>query len=354
MTSEEVAKLTDGDLYVKCQVCGSSIRKLQKEFACYLPEVERRGLHKKYGFYSIYEYAGRLAGMNHATVDAIMSVHGKLIDKPVLKDLMADSGWGKLKVVTAVATPENQSFWAKKIKEMSKATLVTYVREMKRQEGARASEKGNTQTGLFTDIGNASELGTGSSKPMAVSQKLTLAFKLDGEVEMKLRIFKQKLEKKTHEPMDWNETMKELLKIAEEHENCGKKRAARGRAVQKQSGRPATRHIPAHVKKQLQQKYGGKCAFPGCKKPADINHHTKRFALEPCHNPDSITPLCKDHERIAHCGLIKNEEQFPEKWRLLQEPHKNLPKFAVDRIVQRHYAPGEAARSPGLHTIAPA
>jgi len=98
------------------------------------------------------------------------------------------------------------------------------------------------------------------------------------------------------------------------------------------------RHIPARVKKHLQQKYGGRCAFPDCKNPAEINHHIKRFALEQSHDPDFIVPLCKNHERIAHHGLMENEEQMPENWKVRREADKNSLKFVVDRMVQRHRA----------------
>jgi hypothetical protein len=367
LKGEEIEKLSDKELHLRCQVCGSNIRKLQKEFACYLPEVDRRGLYKKYGFHSIHEYAARIAGMGVATVDAIMSVHKKLVDKPVLKDLMAESGWGKLRVVAAVATKENQDFWAEKIREMSKATLVTYLRELRRQEASGGGSAVEVQTGLFTDPENDSILGTGSGTLAEVSHKSAITFRLDSDIETKLRIFKQGLEKKTREPKDWNEVMKELLKIAAEHEDCGKRPKKTAAVVPEKSGqvsaevpekpvqRPAqipaqlvTRHIPVHIKKQLKEKYGGKCAFPGCTNPAEINHHTKRFALEPDHK--SIAPLCKDHERIAHLGLIENEEGEPEKWQLLKEPDRSLPKFAVDKIVQKLRAPvyktGHSCKAP--------
>lgn len=134
MTQEEIAKLTDRELHQRCQMCGANIRKLQKEFAGYLPEVEKRRLFLKKGFRSLYDYARMLAGMSSMTVDEILRVHKKLSDKPILKELITEQGWGKLKVVASVAKPETQEFWSEKVKQMSCATLQTFVKELKKDQ----------------------------------------------------------------------------------------------------------------------------------------------------------------------------------------------------------------------------
>ena len=77
----------------------------------------------------------------------------------------------------------------------------------------------------------------------------------------------------------------------------------------------------------------------GCTKLPEIFHHTLRFSLNPSHNPDHIVPLCKNHERLAHHGLIENEEKSPETWRLKFEADKNTLKYQIDQKVISHYAP---------------
>jgi len=89
------------------------------------------------------------------------------------------------------------------------------------------------------------------------------------------------------------------------------------------------------VKHYLEQKYKGKCGYPKCAIPSEIYHHTKRFSLEPNHDPEYIVPLCKPHERLAHHGLIANEEFPPENWKITLEPDKSLPKYKVDLKVQQ-------------------
>ena len=330
MTQKEIEKISDRELHQRCQTCGANIRKLQREFAGYLHEVERRKLYKRFNFYSIHEYAAKLAGMSYAVIDEILAVHKKLEDKPVLKNLISEHGWTKLKIVASSATPENQEFWAEKVKEMSKTTLETYVKELRRQGlveagSARDVQQNagaaipaqitqnvqqnagvaipvqitqNVQTELFTNSSDIDAFNPGISKPMDASQKSTFAFKLDGQTETNLRIFKQKLEKQTKEPQDWNRVIKKLLEIAAEHENCGKRAGRKqpeGKNAEKvnSKAREATqvlqciakqsdedlqeiqkslpviskRHIPSKVKHFLVRQYGGKCAYPWCKIP---------------------------------------------------------------------------------------
>ncbi|MBI5152191.1 hypothetical protein HZA39_01550, partial [Candidatus Peregrinibacteria bacterium] len=98
----------------------------------------------------------------------------------------------------------------------------------------------------------------------------------------------------------------------------------------------AKRYVPAAIKKHALAKTNGSCAFPGCTKPYEILHHTARFSLTHEHNPDQLTPLCKAHEQLAHLGLIENEEQPPNEWRLRAAPDKSDQKYKIDQLVAQH------------------
>ena len=383
LPGEKISQLSDTELLKICQDCGANIRKLLKEFALLLLEVEKRRVYRAHGFHSIYEFAARVAGMNHATVDAIMDVGKKLEDKPILKSMIAECGWSKMRVIATVATVETQNFWAEKVKTLPKEALQTFVSEVRKQQageaavGARqaslvgamhiqagtvnavgASQAATAggldqsatldQSALFTNYEDIEELIPGSGNTIAASQKSNISFKLDAQTETNLRIFKQRLEKQTGEVQDWNFVMKKLLEIAGVHKEC---ETARSKKVAKQAVPQPTRaqqlttlrekikkslpkvskrHIPAMVKKYLQLKYEGKCGFPNCKNPADIIHHVRRFILVPNHDPEKIVPLCKKHERLAHQGLIENEDGPPETWRIRMQPDKNSPKYQID------------------------
>jgi hypothetical protein len=300
------ATLSDKKLYELCQQYGSDIRSLQKKFASLLVEVEKRGLYKIYGFHSIHEFAAKLAGMSPGTVDEIVRVSKKLEDKPLLKNLMEEQGWSKLKVVATVATPETERLWAEKVKEMSKATLETLVREIKKQEEIRPG-----------------------------AEMSTLSFHVTKETETKLRILKQKLEKEKGEVLSWNQVMEELLKrnseVQEgvEESNLEKMK----QTIQETLPKVSKRYIPASVKNYLHQKYHDQCGYPGCKYPSTIVHHTRRFSLIPNHDPDFLVPLCKNHERLAHHGLIEQEEKQPENWQIRFQADHNSEKFLIDQWV---------------------
>ena len=362
MNINRIAGLTDKELYKLCRECGANIRTFNKEFAGYLPEVEKRKLYKKYRCHTLYEFAAKHAGMSGDTVDDIMNVHKKLEDKPILQRLIGKQGWSKVKVVATIARPETEKFWAEKVQAMAKGTLKTFVKEL-RKETNEVMASG--QTGLFgsttppptpTSLVGRQGLSLvkaavpghkfwpGPSTPVEASQKTPITFKLDANTESKLRVFKQRMEKKTREPQDWNQAIKELLKIVEQHEACGKSRAEQKPAqtkeqIQKSLPQRDKRYIPARVKRFLQREFLGTCGFPQCKTPAEIYHHTKRFSLEPNHNPDHLVPLCKPHERIAHHGLIENETLPPENWKIQLDPDKNSPKYLIDRKVRSFRAP---------------
>lgn len=314
MSNKNLSNLTDQELYKLCQEYGMNARAWQRKFADLLPEVECRRLHRKHRFHSLYEFASRLAGMSHSAVDEILNVHKKLQDKPMLRELMSEEGWGKLRVVSTIATADTQEFWAEKVKTMSMSTLRTFVNEIK--NSTEESEK----------------LGIDSSTPFKTSQKSAITFKIDAETETQLRIYKQKIEKKLHEPVEWNTVFKHLLKSAQQKKQQSKNQIS-PKKIKATLPVQDKRHIPARVKRSLTQKYKGKCAKPECRKPATIYHHTRRFALVPNHDPNFIAPLCKSHERVAHHGLYENEESAPNNWRIRANPIKNSPKFAIDQIV---------------------
>ena len=109
--------LSDKELYQKCQLYGGEARKWAKRFAALLPEVARRELFRKYKFYSIYEFAAKLAGMKHETVIDILRVTKKLEGMPLLRAQMETAGWGKLKVVAGIATKENEKCLRRKLQQ---------------------------------------------------------------------------------------------------------------------------------------------------------------------------------------------------------------------------------------------
>lgn len=330
--------ITDKELYEQCCFYGAQIRKWSRKFAALLIEVEKRELYKKYKFHSIFEFAAKIAGMNWETVRDILRVSRKLEDKPLLKAQMEKHGWGKLRVVASIATKENEKILAEKVQEMSQDALITFVREIRKQNGETVQN------------------GIDSAQQQIILQetspRIFLRLPLDPQTELRFRELQKKISKETKVPVDFNEVLKTLLDVYDEKtgrpilEKLEKKAREEIEedpkdrleviAHEKTEHVSGSRYIPATVKKLLRERYGGRCAYPGCIKLPEINHHTRRFAINPSHNPDFLVPLCKGHERLAHLGLIENEEKPPEEWFVKMEREKTGQKYLIDKMVNKY------------------
>jgi len=291
--------MTDKELYKLCCECGAKARMWSKKFASLLPEVEKRKLWKKRGFYSIEHFAAELAGMSHSTVEAIFEVSKKVEDKPNLKSRMATEGWSKVRVVAQIATKETDKFWAEQVEKLPKRALETLVREKR-------------------------AIDTPVECPKAIpgdKEWSRLSFTVKPEVELKLRKFRQKLEKEKKEAIGLGEALEELLKLAEEPP----------KQTRKSSGTTG-RNISAQ--KNSETDNNGKCTFPGCNKPHTCYHHPDRYAVT--QNHDRIVALCDEHHQLAHAGYIENEYDPPHLWRVREQPEPSV----IDLKYQQH------ARSP--------
>ncbi|MFA6521375.1 MAG: hypothetical protein WCT53_03265 [Candidatus Gracilibacteria bacterium] len=327
---QNLNELTDRELYEKCSFFGTQTRKWANKFAALLPEVEKRALYKKYGFYSIFEFAAKLARMSRETVIEILRVSKKLEAVPLLREQIETQGWSKLKVVATIATKENEKMLAEKVCEMSKGTLAVFVNEMRKQNNENVQIRPGAEGHRNIDDENAQ---VANAQPSRIHVRLLLKPK----TELRLKELQKKMSKKIGAPVDLNEVMEALLDAYDNREAPKRARKANtqivNRPIASDIGTPS-RYIPAAIKKVLYSKYGGRCAFPGCNKLPDIYHHTRRFSLHPNHNPDFLTPLCHAHEQLAHHGLIENEEHPAENWRLQLEPDKSAAKYWVDRKVR--------------------
>ena len=302
----EITALTDRELYERCQKYGSQARIWKQRFCGLLPEVARRNLYHRKGFYSIYDFAAKVGGIGAETVNRILQISKKLEDKPELLHLLesGEQGWSKIAQVAYLATPETDKDLADKVNNLSKSALTAYVENIRVE-----SVPGNTsQPEIFHNM----------------------SFQVSDQVEKDLRILKYELEKDRGHPLMFNEVIRELtlktpqpqiiLKVCPE---CAKKKGAEAQ----------TRHMPAIVNKVIQARYKNTCGFRGCNLPATSLHHTARYALNPSHDPDGIVPLCDKHERFVHSSLILNEEDSPEAWEVTGQPEKNA-KYFIDKKVQ--------------------
>ncbi len=281
---------------------GRNAKEWLRKCALLLPEIDRRQIWKKKGFSSLFEYAAKIAGMSRSTVEEAIRVLKHAEEKPEFKKVIEVKGIQSVRAVVAVATPETAAFWAEKAMEMSKNTLEVYVKEFKKAGFASPVADNRLEF-----------LPREESQP----EKL-IAMKLEPEVAAELEKLKGQGE--------WNNLMKQLLELRRQ-----KLETKKPQAVETES-----RHIPAKIEKYVVETTNGQCAFPDCTKPYKILHHTQRWALHNIHDPEKLVPLCTEHERLAHSGLIANEDQPLEKWAIFKNPIHTDTKFLVDQTVMEH------------------
>lgn len=266
---------------------GQNAKEWLRKCQMLLPLVAKYEIWRKKNFGSIYEYAAKLAGMGRSSVDTALWTLRKIEDKPALLKLAEEKGIHSVRPVANIATLETQDFWAKKAGEMSVRTLETYVRESKKS------------------------LHVAKAQPDSLDVTLTL------KPESARRLEQLKKHQK------FEECFEKMLRALENELEKDKPEAV------KTSKRP----IPAQVKRHVVARTRGLCEFPGCSKPYKILHHTQRWALENIHDPDRIVPLCKEHERLAHHGLIGNEQGVPYTWFIKKEPDRSEATFWIDQMV---------------------
>lgn len=267
---------------------GQNAREWMRKCVLLLPEIERRKIWRKKGFSSIFEYAAKLAGMSRSTVEDALRIVKKVEAFPALKEILETRGLHRVRPVLSIVTQDTQAFWAEKAKSMSKHTLETYVQNYRLEFHPGTEDK---SAKLILNISPA------------LIERLK---RIKGE-------------------QTWEECLESLL-------NGHSSNSANFEPVP-QSVKTKSRHIPTHIQNYVRKRTGGFCAYPACTEKATSLHHTQRWALEKVHDPARIHGLCTEHERLAHLGLIENEESKPSQWRLRAEPDELSHKRYVDKFV---------------------
>ncbi len=321
-------------LHKKFLFYGTNAKEWMRKCVLLLPQIEEQRIWEQKGFGSIYEYAAKLAGMNRDTVNEALRILNKIADKPELQKVVAEKGIHAIRPVATIATPETAAFWAEKAMLMSKNTLETYVSEMKKSDQISSltidhpnSEAGRPRTANELEI----------PQQEAVFEKIFDQMSNNNLTQITINLSPETLQtlKKLKGQNTWDDLFQQLLSIREEKLHTMAKEAEE-KFEQLETSEKSTRHIPAKIKKYVIARTNGTCSYPNCTKPYQILHHTNRFALNPTHPPETIQPLCKDHERLAHLGLIKNEEHTPSLWKIQTAPDTQTEKYQVDQMVQKY------------------
>ena len=252
--------MSDKDLLKLCQEYGGNCRMWKRKFEELLPEVLKRRLYKKHKFVSIYEFAAKLCGLSHESVDNVIRVYEQLKDKPVLRSLVVEFGWSKLRIVSGIATKETDASWAEKVRVLPKSSLEVFVRDLKRQEERKRIEAGQQDGGqcsvgisdcksenatiatlLSTEQGKLTDQQglfhhQSLVRPIFPGENLqfsgnsgqnngrsTMSFKLNPEIEFRLRKLKVRIEKGKKEKISFNQLFEIMLGVVENKERVVRK-----------------------------------------------------------------------------------------------------------------------------------
>lgn len=300
--------LSNENLLQLCEHYGAQTKLWRQKFAGLLPEVSKRELYRKKGCQSIFEFAKKLAGMSEEQVRTVLRLERKFENKPVLQNLLIKGAVSanKLVRVAAVATTENQEFWAEQVKILSKDALETLVRDErigKNQQdfGTFSSSKIEDKNGYNKAKNNHKSL-PGQTFSQDLFDDVKLLEKFSPELKKKLQTMIEK-------GLDINKILLKLLEkrdqlIAGQKEQISREiRSSNEQIVQEILGQifgGASRYIPAKIKKIIAEEQGNKCSILSCHHPAEVIHHTQRFALSQNHDPSYLAKLCKQHHQIAH------------------------------------------------------
>ncbi len=318
---------------------GRNAREWLRKCAVLLPKIEKYEIWQKRRCSSIYEYAAKIAGMNHDQTREALRVMNRIKDKPELIAMAEKKGINAVRPVATIATRETARFWAGCIEVMSVQGVTAMAREKRR--GMLGGDKSrNVSTSQPEKMHHVGQNGMGKFGQNAATETMAITLNLPIRLARKLdRIRKRE---------DFNQLLGKFVEEVEREEE-GRKPVA----IETDS-----RQAPAAMERFCKERTGNKCAFPGCDKPIYHLHHTQRWALHPIHDPDKLWGLCQAHNELAHLGLIENEGKRPEEWRLREkadwgsgtmgsedvgrEDAANWDKWVVDQRVQLFREPSPA------------
>lgn len=295
-------KMDDKDLHRTFVKLGNDRRKLTNQLLAILPEIFTRKIYLKYAR-TIEEYAGKFGGLSKEVVKKRLRVEKYIYNKPKLKEAILTEGIHKVALVASLATVEDEVIWADKIQNMSKPAVQELTKEVryKIEKGEIGLREGVNQR-LFKNCDSGNEVATCKTTLCSAAPQC-IRVDLEGE----LFFLFLKLKKKYGEKLANREVMK---KIFEETLGMGREKAKITKSTQLQSVKvvpgPApieasedgnSRYISIHTRRNLLQKTAGKCSYPDCQRPAQIFHHTDRFANS--HSHESLRPVCKIHHEPA-------------------------------------------------------
>jgi hypothetical protein len=118
-------------LHQQFLILGRERNKITYKLLALLPQIYKQKIYEKHGYATIYEYAGKLAGLSYSTVKKALNLEKKLENKPLLQKAVEKYGVHKVAIIANLATPETEKMFVDKITNMSKPALQQLSKELR-------------------------------------------------------------------------------------------------------------------------------------------------------------------------------------------------------------------------------
>lgn len=279
---------TSNILHKKFVELGRARNRLTYKLLDLLPKIYEKEIYKEYAA-TIYEYAGKYAGLPKSVVEKRLNLEKHLKDKPCLRAAIRNVGVHKVALVAGIATPETDKVLAGNVKNMSKPAIQELSKELRYKINSGTMDK-------------TMELPT-----LCKAVDDNIKIELSGETKFMFLKLKKKL--------GGNISNKEAIKIMLKKLNDIESNTREAKTNKPNLNNTINRHIPAGKKRETLITTHEKCSYPGCNNPYEIIHHIVRFMEGKNH--EMLKPLCKIHHEFMHNGIVKNEKDFPDEWLML-------------------------------------
>ncbi|MDD3862211.1 MAG: hypothetical protein PHP74_05010 [Candidatus Gracilibacteria bacterium] len=344
--TKPTAFLNAADLHKQFLLLGRERNKITYKLLALLPQIYKRKIYEKHGFATIYEYAGKLAGLSHSTVEKALKLEKKLENKPLLQKAIEKCGVHKVAIIANLATPETEKMFVDKLENMSKPALQQLSKELRGKMTGKIQttwqiemdeEMMKTFLKLKKTLG---KFGSELSNKEAMRRMLRKWAEMSGGKEPKVvmgeNVKPQTQAKKKQEiPGERKHSQSEGFLNQDnklEKQNQQNHQSKSGRSTRFARSAPASRYIPIAKKRLILAQTNGGCAHPNCQNPAQIFHHQVRYSQSKSH--ESVIALCRIHHEFAHNGITENTTEADRLYRKYRQTSlsgaQNLAQIEAD------------------------
>ncbi len=285
---------SDEKILSTCVYFGEEARKWRNKFLGLLPEIYRRKLYERKGCDSIIEFAYKMGGVSEGQVKNVICLEKRFQETPLLHELLVSGkiSMHKMERITSIAEPNNEEFLANQIQLLSRPTLDTLVKDIKRR--------------------HTESLACQSLALPTIQETAQVSVQFDHDVAEEIIKLKEIGININDELRKFLEQRKSEIEVGKNI--CAESEQTRARQRSEQD-KKSSRYISAGTKSILKKEHGTICSINGCKKPSKDIHHTQRYSMmkivspSDMHDPNFLAPLCKSHHEIAHAIDIKVQER---------------------------------------------